>query len=315
MSMHKCPKCGELYSDTYKTCPFCEEEEALAEGRQLKHRSGGRRVAKKKEPSAVGPVMIIAVILLAVILIYLCFGDRIGAMLGGTDVPASSSEESSSPPSISEEDLLNPDVTAPVVGDDEEDGSSSATGNTGDLTLKDVESLPETLVLSNPDFTLFKKGETTTPFPEKYRVMFEGIPCWPKLPALFKPLKANGVNVTAVVYAPAFGFVYNGLDEMARAYYKAPNSVCIEQGVAWREGICRDNKVDGVLVHYNRSCKPWSGYMAEMQRRFTKDLGIPCAGFDGDQADPRNFNAAQYETRVQGLVEAMEANMQEKEAK
>ncbi len=28
-----------------------------------------------------------------------------------------------------------------------------------------------------------------------------------------------------------------------------------------------------------------------------------------------NFNAAQYETRVQGLVEAMEANMQEKEAK
>lgn len=158
-----------------------------------------------------------------------------------------------------------------------------------------------------------KTGGSTLPFPEKYRIMFEGIPCWPKLPALFKPLKENGVNVTAVVYAPAFGFVYNGLDEMVRAYCKAPNSVCIEQGVAWREGICRDNKVDGVLVHYNRSCKPWSGYMAEMQRRFTKDLGVPCAGFDGDQADPRNFNAAQYETRVQGLVEAMEVNKKVKE--
>ena len=158
-----------------------------------------------------------------------------------------------------------------------------------------------------------KKGETTTPFPEKYRVMFEGIPCWPKLPNLFKPLKEHGVNVTAVVYAPAFGFVYNNMDEMVRAYCKAPNSVCIEQGVAWREGICKDNKVDGVLVHYNRSCKPWSGYMAEMQRRFTADLGIPCAGFDGDQADPRNFNAAQYETRVQGLVEAMEQNAMNKE--
>ena len=159
-----------------------------------------------------------------------------------------------------------------------------------------------------------KEGKSTTPFPEKYRVMFEGIPCWPKLPNLFKPLKEHGVNVTAVVYAPAFGFVYNNMDEMARAYYKAPNSVCIEQGVDWREGICRDNKVDGVLVHYNRSCKPWSGYMAEMQRRFTKDLGVPCAGFDGDQADPRNFNEAQYATRVQGLVEAMEANQAKKEA-
>lgn len=154
---------------------------------------------------------------------------------------------------------------------------------------------------------LVKTGGTTTPFPEKYRVMFEGIPCWPKLPELFKPLKANGVNVTAVVYAPALGFVYDDYDSMVRAYCKAPNSVCIEQGVDWREGICRDNKVDGVLVHYNRSCKPWSGYMAEMQRRFTADLGIPCIGFDGDQADPRNFNTAQYETHVQGLVEAMEA--------
>lgn len=157
-----------------------------------------------------------------------------------------------------------------------------------------------------------KEGTTTAPFKEKYRIMFEGIPCWPKLPDLFKPLKANGLNITGVVYAPAFGFVYNNYDELVRAYCKAPNSVCLEQGVAWREGLCRENKVDGVLVHYNRSCKPWSGYMPEMQRRFTKDLGIPTAGFDGDQADPRNFNAAQYETRVQGLVEAMEANAEKK---
>lgn len=158
-----------------------------------------------------------------------------------------------------------------------------------------------------------KNGDSTLPFPEKHRIMFEGIPCWPNLRTLFKPLKANGLNVTAVVYAPAFGFVYNNMDEMMRAYCTAPNSVCLEQGVEWRETLCRDNKVDGVLVHYNRSCKPWSGYMAEMQRRFTEDLGVPCVGFDGDQADPRNFNAAQYETRVQGLVEAIEANKAAKE--
>ena len=151
-------------------------------------------------------------------------------------------------------------------------------------------------------------GKSTLPFPERYRVMFEGIPCWPDLKALFRPLKANGVNVTAVVYAPAFGFVYDDLDGLCRAYCKAPNSVCIEQGVAWREGLCRENHVDGVLVHYNRSCKPWSGYMPEMQRRFRADLGVPVIGFDGDQADPRNFTSALYETRVQGLVEAMEAN-------
>lgn len=152
-----------------------------------------------------------------------------------------------------------------------------------------------------------KEGTSTWRYPENHRIMFEGIPCWPELQNLFRPLKEKGINTTAVVYAPAFGFVYNNMDEMMRAYCKAPNSVCLETGVQWREGICRENKVDGVLVHYNRSCKPWSGYMPEMERRFRKDLGVGVVGFDGDQADPRNFSNAQYMTRVEGLYEIMES--------
>lgn len=158
-----------------------------------------------------------------------------------------------------------------------------------------------------------KNGESTLPFKEEYRIMMEGIPCWPHLRDLFKPLKENGINVTAVVYAPAFGFEYRDLDEMAQCYAKTAGAVCIEEGTEWRRQLCVDNKVDGILVHYNRSCKAWSGYMAEMQRRWQKELGIPCAAFDGDQADPRNFTAANYETRVQGLVEAMAANKAKKE--
>ncbi len=159
-----------------------------------------------------------------------------------------------------------------------------------------------------------KNGTSTWRYEERHRIMFEGIPCWPNLQDLFKPLKNHGINTTAIVYAPAFGFVYNNMDEMARAYCKAPNSVCIETGVEWREGICRENNVDGVLVNYNRSCKPWSGYMPEMERRFRKDLGIPVVGFDGDQADPRNFSSEQYLTRIEGLSELMENNAKTKGA-
>ena len=43
-----------------------------------------------------------------------------------------------------------------------------------------------------------KDGTTTAPFKEQHRIMFEGIPCWPKLPNLFKPLKANGLNSPAL---------------------------------------------------------------------------------------------------------------------
>ncbi len=150
------------------------------------------------------------------------------------------------------------------------------------------------------------KGESRLSFKEDYRILFEGIPCWGNLPQLLKPLKRNGVNVTGLIYAPAFGFVYNNLDEMVKAYCTTPNSVCLEQGVVWRENICRENRVDGILMHFNKGCKPWSGALEEMRRRLQADLRIPIAGFDGDQADPRNFSAAQYETRVQALVEAME---------
>ena len=43
-----------------------------------------------------------------------------------------------------------------------------------------------------------------------------------------------------------------------------------------------------------------------MQRQVAERTGLPYSGFDGDQADPRNFTDAQFETRVQGLVEVME---------
>ena len=31
MAMIRCPVCGEKYSDTYRHCPFCEEDEALTQ--------------------------------------------------------------------------------------------------------------------------------------------------------------------------------------------------------------------------------------------------------------------------------------------
>ena len=42
------------------------------------------------------------------------------------------------------------------------------------------------------------------------------------------------------------------------------------------------------------------------------EAGVPFTSFDGDQADYRNYSEAQFETRIQGLVEVMKQN---KEAK
>jgi len=155
-----------------------------------------------------------------------------------------------------------------------------------------------------------EKGESTFRAEEKYRIMFEGIACWPYLRVTSKGLKSRGINMVTTIYADAFGFDYNSFDEMIAAYCSVPNAINLEKSRDKRVALCKADNVEGLLVHTNRSCKLWSGFMPEMSRQIGEACNIPVASFDGDQADPRNFSEAQYDTRVQGLMEIMEANKQ-----
>ena len=88
MSLIKCPKCGEMFSDSYKTCPFCEEDEAYYSGKARKGR--GRRTAessKRRAPSILGPVAVVVLILLVVLVVWLIFGDRIKEAIDGSEKP------------------------------------------------------------------------------------------------------------------------------------------------------------------------------------------------------------------------------------
>lgn len=157
-----------------------------------------------------------------------------------------------------------------------------------------------------------EKGTSTFRAEEQYRIMFEGIACWPWLRVTSTGLKSRGINMVTTIYADAFGFIYDTFDEMCNAYVTVPNCMNLEKSRDKRVKLCKDNHVQGLLVHTNRSCKLWSGFMQEMSRQIGAECGIPVVAFDGDQADPRNFSEAQYDTRVQGLMEIMEANKEVK---
>ena len=75
MSLLKCPKCQEMYSDSYKECPFCLEDEEFYSGRKPKN--PGRRVQKQKAPSILGPAMVLVVLLLGGYLVYTFLGGTI----------------------------------------------------------------------------------------------------------------------------------------------------------------------------------------------------------------------------------------------
>lgn len=152
---------------------------------------------------------------------------------------------------------------------------------------------------------------------EKYRIMMEGIPCWPYIGYKMKTFGKYKVNMTGSVYPHAWALIYdsNDIEGLARAYSTMFNNVNLKKMVEYRVNALRDGNCDGTFYHMNRSCKLMSFIQYQMQRDVFKKTDLPYAGFDGDQADPRAFTDAQFETRLQGLVEVMEQRKEGQDVK
>lgn len=102
MSNRRCPKCGEEYSDTYRSCPFCEEEDAIKHGRPLRRR-GGRRLEKRQNGNggAGGVMLLLTGIIILGVMGYVFFGDRVADAVGIRDTqepPVSDQKEPDSSP-------------------------------------------------------------------------------------------------------------------------------------------------------------------------------------------------------------------------
>ena len=176
MSLIKCPKCGEMFSDSYKTCPFCEEDEAYYSGKLRKSR--GRRAAesrRRKAPSILGPVAIVVLILLAALVVWLIFGDQIKEAITGEKPPITDVDKPDdtidkpdntpvTPPTIS----LNRTVLVLSVGEKDElkvNGTEDAAAwSSSAPTVASVNSAGEVTALTkgNAVITAEVNGESVT---------------------------------------------------------------------------------------------------------------------------------------------------------
>lgn len=171
MAMKQCPICGEKYSDTYKKCPFCEEEKAMQEGKRLRRNTRGGKRSAQKSPNLLTPMLIILIFIMAALLIYLLFGERFAKLPGIEKQPETPVVD------VQPEKPEIPDEQEPVQGEDpsvtdpEEPGETQTPGTTttpetppvtSNSEYEAAASLPKGLKLSTEDFTLKKIGETAT---------------------------------------------------------------------------------------------------------------------------------------------------------
>lgn len=150
----------------------------------------------------------------------------------------------------------------------------------------------------------------------EYRVLWDGIACWPYLSHTYKTLKNLGMNVVTSTYPKSWTVQYEtgDIEGMAKAYsanvYGNRN---LNYDVDNMVTLAKKFNLDGIVFHSNRSCKLMDFRQYEVQRRVFEECGVPSVIFDGDQTDPRLFSEAQYDTRIQALAEMMQANKQKKE--
>ena len=145
MAMKRCPVCGERYSDTYKNCPFCEEEEYWEEEEPRRRpilREGTRSPSGRSAYSVVTPVLIVLIVLMAALLVYLLYGDKIADKFSGED-------GGDGKPGISapKEPDVNPTPGNTPAGDpavtDPDDPDPDASSEPGETETPDDGSMPE----------------------------------------------------------------------------------------------------------------------------------------------------------------------------
>ena len=173
MKMKHCEKCGELYSPTYKNCPFCEEEEAIRRGKPIRRKASDYR--NKKGGQAIGILAMVAILIVAGWGVSKVWGDNIADLLGireatvvdeGADKDGDgiTSVENPDAGKLPENDVTMPgsDVTPPDEGGDVGTGEGTGEGTSETPPpITDVTPPATAVNLSSADFTLAKAGEFT----------------------------------------------------------------------------------------------------------------------------------------------------------
>lgn len=146
---------------------------------------------------------------------------------------------------------------------------------------------------------------------EKYRILWDGIACWPQLNMTYKLLKKYGINMVASNYPRCWKITYDSptIEDMAKAYSEnIPMNRELDFELDSYIETAESFNLDGIIYHSNRSCKPMDFKQYAIRKIAVEKTGLPSTIFDGDQTDPRVFSEAQFESRLQALVEIMEKN-------
>jgi bcr-type benzoyl-CoA reductase subunit B len=147
--------------------------------------------------------------------------------------------------------------------------------------------------------------------PERKRLMWDNIAVWYKLRDWSQLFAQRGLNFVAATYTNAWAETIQHLDpdrpfrSMAKTYSLVILNNNLNHRLELMAQMVRDYRVDGLVVHSARSCKPYSVGQYDLARLLRERLGIPSVIIEADITDYRVFSEEQANTRLEAFFESL----------
>jgi len=143
---------------------------------------------------------------------------------------------------------------------------------------------------------------------EKYRLIWDNIPIWYEMRNLGNLFASNRACLVADTYTTAWAVdikIEDPLTSMADAYTKVYLNISIDLMLDQLIALIERFSADGLVMHSNRSCKPYSLGQYDLSRAVTERTGKPALIIEADMTDSRAFSEAQTRERVEAFIESL----------
>jgi bcr-type benzoyl-CoA reductase subunit B len=144
---------------------------------------------------------------------------------------------------------------------------------------------------------------------EKYRLLWDNLPIWYRTRWLSQKFAAADACLVADTYTSAWCGALKYIDEnnflesMAEGYSRIYLNIGIDEMAKQVVQMIDKYGADGLVMHSNRSCKPYSFGQLDIQRIVREERGLPSLMIEADMVDERFFSESQIDTRIDAFME------------
>ncbi|MFY9399540.1 MAG: 2-hydroxyacyl-CoA dehydratase [Desulfomonilia bacterium] len=146
---------------------------------------------------------------------------------------------------------------------------------------------------------------------ERYRLLWDNLPVWYRLKWLSDIFASHGACLVADTYTTAWcgSMKYidenNFIDSLAEAYTRIYLNIGVDEMASSVLEMIDKYEADGLVMHSNRSCKPYSLGQYDIMRIVQRERGIPCMMLESHMVDERSFSESQTATRIEAFMEVV----------